>query len=433
LLPTLFEEIRMSDNRKVCGIDVHKEFLQTCILSRTGETSFHRFRHTHDEILLLKELLLMEGCEEVAFESTGIYWYRLYALLETDLRVVVANAYRIKSIPGRKTDIRDAQWIAELLLNKLIKPSRILPRGDREFRDLTRNRETLVRTRTTVKNRIHKILDGAGITLKPVLKDLFGRSGRHILQGVIEGRNPETIIETIPSSVVRRRSEALREALQGSLSEIQILLLREQLDLLRTIDEKVSRVDDLILSRLDENGISDMQICLSVPGIGSIAAVTILAEIGDYRDFDRADRLASWAGLTPSVYQSADKLVTGRITKYGSTHLRWILVQSAQAASRMKDTVLSRFFRRVAFKRGRQKAIIALARKILCILWHLLQKREVYQEEQKMKKVKIRDIQKIRKLSVEEAIDFIVKEGYRVFAPGTTVSGLGPAHSGGGS
>jgi transposase len=204
----------MRQKTKVCGIDVHKEFLQACILSKSGETTYHRFRHTHDGILALKDLVLAEECEIIGFESTGIYWYKLYLMLEQDIPLIVANAYQIKNIPGRKTDICDSQWIAELTLNGLIKPSRVFPRRDRELRDLTRNREILVRTKTTFKNRIHKILDSSGIRLKPLLKDIFGRSGRHIINGIVSQKDRETI-SCSPSSCSARSGNIMSVRLPG--------------------------------------------------------------------------------------------------------------------------------------------------------------------------------------------------------------------------
>ncbi|MDD3933239.1 MAG: IS110 family transposase [Methanoculleus sp.] len=411
----------MNEHTKVCGIDVHKEFLQVCLLSRSGEYSHHRFRHTSDGILALKDLVLTEGCDLVAFESTGIYWYKLYLLLESDVQIIVANAYQIKNIPGRKTDLKDSQWIAELALNGLIRPSRIFPRKDREFRDLTRNREILVQTRTTIKNRIHKILDSAGIRLKPALNDLFGKSGYHLLQGIAGQKDLETTLSTLPSPRIRRRADQIREALQeSSLSPLQLQLLKTQLALFEEIEEKIHYLESLILTSLDDDHAEDITICISVPGISSTAAMTILAEVGDVRDFASADRLVSWAGLAPSVYQSADTLVTGRITKRGSKHLRWILVQAAQAASRAQDTVFSRFFRRIAYRRGRNKAIVALARKILSILWHLLLNRERYVESGLKKSVKLPVPSAIPDMSIDEAVMVLLNAGYRVYTPEKT-------------
>lgn len=408
----------MKEPTIACGIDVHKMFLQVCILSRSGEASQHRFHNTLNGILALKDLVLAEGCEIVAMESTGIYWYRLFLELESDIRTIVANARQIKSIPGRKTDMNDARWIAELALHGLIRPSRIFPRRDREFRDLTRNRETLVRTRTTIKNRIHKILDSAGIRLNLALKDLFGKSGRHLLSGLAEQKDLETTLATIPSPRILRRADQLREILQGSpLSPIQLHLLTTQLHLLEEIEEKIAHLDELILASLEDPQLEAVAICTSVPGISITAATTILAELGDVRDFSTASRLVSWAGLAPSVYQSADTQVCGKITKQGSKSLRWILVQAAQAASRTTGTVFSSFFRRIAYRRGRNKAIVALARKILSILWHLLVNRESYVEPRLKRVRKLPARMTLPKISIDDAVETLLSAGYRIYSP----------------
>jgi transposase len=201
------------------------------------------------------------------------------------------------------------------------------------------------------------------------------------------------------------------------LSSLQLHLLRTQLALLDAVDSKISEIDALIIATLGDEQLDDMAICTSIPGIGNTVAVTVLAEIGDYHDFSSADRLASWTGLAPSVYQSADKLITGRITKRGSTHLRWILVQAAHAASRSVNTVLSKFFHRIAYRRGRHKAVIALARKILCILWHLLTNRERYSESGVSKKIKDSVRIALPDISIDDAVSVLMKAGYQIFTP----------------
>ena len=259
-----------------------------------------------------------------------------------------------------------------------------------------------MQTRTTIKNRIHKILDSTGIRLKPALNDLFGKSGYHLLQGIAGQKDLEATLATLPSPRIRRRADQIREALQGfSLSPLQLQLLKTQLALFEEIEGKIQYLESLIFASLGDDCTEDIAICISVPGISSTAAMTILAEGGDVRDFASADRLVSWAGLAPSVHQSADTLVTGRITKRGSKHLRWILVQAAQAAIRAQDTVFSCFFRRIAYRRGRNKAIVALARKILCILWYLLLTRERYVESGLKKSVKLLVPSAIPEMSID--------------------------------
>jgi transposase len=410
----------------VCGVDVHKEFLQVCIFRRDEDPKIFRVFNTFSGVQELKQRVEEEGCECIACESTGVYWYRLYLAFEGQTRVIVGNAYQIKSIPGRKTDVRDAQWIAELAMNGLINPSRVFPKNDRELRELTRSRESTVKSRTQIKNRIHRILDSAGIALSKGVKDIFGKSGVHLIWGLLNRANTENIITTLPSARVKKKADLLREILSGSLSDLQIILIKKNLDMMVHINEHIQTLDEQIIARmLERDSIRDVEIACSIPGVSVTTAVTVLAEIGDYRDFENAEKLASWAGLVPSVYQSAGKNCSGKITKHGSEHLRWILVQAAKAAGRTVNTTFRKFFNRIAYRKGGNTATVALARKILCILWHLLINKELYVDPSKnTKSTKPPVVLKFSKNSssdVQQAIDFIIECGFRVIHPDFTL------------
>jgi transposase len=216
----------------VCGVDVHKEFLQVCILRRGEDPKVFRVFNNFSGVQNLKQRVEEEGCECIACESTGVYWYRLYLAFEEQTRVIVGNAYQIKSIPGRKTDVRDAQWIAELAMNGLINPSRVFPKKDRELRELTRTRESMVNSRTQMKNRIHHTFDSAGIALGKVVNDIFGKSGIHLIWGLLNRERSEDIISNIPSARVKKKADSLREILSGSLSDLQIMLIKNNLDMM---------------------------------------------------------------------------------------------------------------------------------------------------------------------------------------------------------
>ena len=410
----------------VCGVDVHKEFLQVCILKREEDPVSFRVLNNFSGIQELKQRIEEESCECIACESTGVYWYRLYLAFEGQIRVIVGNAYQIKNIPGRKTDVRDAQWIAELAMSGLINPSRVFQKNDRELRELTRSRESTVKSRTQIKNRIHRILDSAGIALGKGVKDIFGKSGIHLIWGLLNGADTEDIIATLPSARVKKKADALREILSGSLSDLQIILIKRNLDMMAHINEHIRALDEQIIARIiEQDSIRDVEIACSIPGISVTSAVTILAEIGDYRDFENAEKLASWAGLVPSVYQSAGKNCSGKITKHGSEHLRWILVQAAKAAGRTVNTTFRKFFNRIAYRKGGNTATVALARKILCILWHLLIKKELYVDPLKnAKPTKPPVVQKFSKNSrsdVQKAIDFIIECGFEVIHPDSSL------------
>jgi transposase len=415
-LPISGQAIVMELQRnKVCGADIHKKFLVATILSRDGTKITQRFGMTLDDLLKFKIWVIENQCEQVAVESTGVYWIPIHAVLEDAIDLIVANAYKIKHIPGRKSDLIDSEWIAELCLNGMIEPSRIFPKEDRELRRLTRAREGYVTDMTREKNKIHHALESCGIKLSSVLADVFGKSGRYLLNCLLDGVELEDMIKGIPVKSIRNKSDQIREAVRGSLEITQIILIRGGLELIGSIQRRIDELDREIKNRIASRE-KDLRIAMSIPGIGFTSAVTILAEIGDFKDFAKAEQLAAWSGLVPSVYQSADKLVTGSITKHGSRHIRWILVEVAQAIARTNKSKLKRFFRRVQVKKGYNVAAVALARKVLCILYHLLMNREMYQEDDVVKTRSIDiDLSSLpTKLGFEEMIRVLVKAGYEI-------------------
>jgi transposase len=415
-LPISGQAIVMELQRnKVCGADIHKKFLVATILSRDGIKITQRFGMTLDDLLKFKSWVIENQCEQVAVESTGVYWIPIHAVLEDAIDLIVANAYKIKHIPGRKSDLIDSEWIAELCLNGMIEPSRIFPKEDRELRRLTRAREGYVNDKTREKNKIHHALESCGIKLSSVLADVFGKSGRYLLNCLLDGVELEEMIKGIPVKSIRKKADQIREAVRGSLETTQIILIRGGLELIGSIQRRIDELDREIKNRIASRE-EDLRIAMSIPGIGFTSAVTILAEIGDFKDFAKAEQLAAWSGLVPSVYQSADKLVTGSITKHGSRHIRWILVEVAQAIARTNKSKLKRFFRRVQVKKGYNVAAVALARKVLCILYHLLMNREMYREDDitKTKSIDIDLSSLSTKLGFEEMIRVLVKAGYEI-------------------
>lgn len=397
---------------KVCGADIHKKFLVATILSRDGAKTTERFGMNLDDIIKFKEWIVKNNCDQVAVESTGVYWVPIYTVLEDNIEVIVANAYKIKHTPGRKTDVRDSEWLAELCLNGMIEPSRIFPKEDREIRTLTRARESLVNNSTQMKNRIHQALESSCIKISSVLSDIFGKSGRHIIDGLLEGKGIDEILNGIKSKRVLKKEQDLRNAIKNSLDPAQILMIHNCLELIEEIQQRIEKLDVEILSRIKKK--EDVEIAMSIPGIAFTSASAILAEIGDFRDFENGEKLAAWCGLTPSVSQSANKLVTGRITKQGSKHVRRMLVQVAHAISRTRNSVLKRFFLRIQAKKGAKKAAVALARKVLCILHHLLMNREMYQENgrTKLKPVKFDRTSSPIQMTEQDMIDVLSKAGY---------------------
>ena len=398
---------------KVCGADIHKKFLVATILSRDGTQISERFGMKLDDLLKFKEWVLENNCEQVAVESTGVYWVPIHTVLEDKIEVIVANPYQIKHTPGRKTDQRDSEWIAELCLKGMIEPSRIFPKEDRELRTLTRARENLVNNCTQMKSRIHQALESSCIKMSSVLSDIFGKSGRYILNCLLEGKNIDQILVGLKSKAIRKKEQQLRETIKNSLDSAQILVIRTCLELMEEIQKKIDNLDIEIMSRIKSKK-EDLEIAMSIPGIGFISASSILAEIGNYRDFANGNKLAAWCGLVPSIYESAEKRIIGSITKHGSKHVRRMLVQVAHAISRTKNSRLKSFFLRLKAKKGTNVAIVALARKVLCILHHLLVNREMYEESGnlKPKTLKFDRVSSPIQITEQDMIDTLVKAGY---------------------
>jgi transposase len=401
---------------KACGVDVHRDSLVATILSRNGTKVQREFGVTISELFDFREWLASNECKAVAMESTGTYWIPVYTVLEDSFEIAVANPYVIKHIRKKKTDQVDSEWIAELCLNDQIVPSRIFLKEDRALRALTRTREGLVKTRTDYKNKIHRDLASANIKLSSVVADIFGKSGMHCLAGKLLGMGIEDIISTIPHKRVRKNADSIREAILANLNSVQILSINIALSIIETINEKILEIDEAIKIRI-LNRQKDLEIVMSVPGINFVSGVTILAEIGNYRDFSNPEKLAAYFGLVPYVYQSAGKLNTGCITKQGSKHIRWIMVQVANAASRVKNSWFRKFYLRVKARRGHNVAIVALARKLLCIIHHLLINQEWYSEDIKNSKNSKRSScrrSSIKENTVEEMIEIVKRSGYQV-------------------
>jgi transposase len=401
---------------KACGADIHKKTVVATILSVGGTKVEGEFGTTVPELIRFKEWLKENDCNSVAVESTGTFWQPIYSVLEGSVEVIVANPYMIKHMPGRKTDKVDSNWIAQLCLNGMIEPSRIFPKADRELRRLTRARESLGKIRTQLKNSIHKDLDSSHIKLSSVISDIFGKSGMHIIRGLLDGQSLDAIIEGIPSGRVRKKVDQIKEAIHNNLELTQVILIESALSLIRSVEQQIDIVESEVASRIMSRQ-EDLEIARSIPGVDFISGATLLAEIGDYRDFSSPEKMAAYFGIVPSVSQSAGRLHTGSITKHGSKHMRWILVQIANAASKKIGSKLRRFYLRIRAKSGHNVAIIALARKILCILHHLLMNREKYVEDDRSKKSKSKKnfrTSSPRVMDIQEMIDIIMQRGYEV-------------------
>ena len=392
---------------KACGLDIHKKFIVATIIDNEHCTIENRFNRVQKDLLNLKEWILENRCDVVACESTSDYWLPIYEMLENRVKVIVGNARDIKAISHKKTDKVDSAWIAKLALHNLIPASRIPDKESRELRSLIRLRKTLVGKRTDIKNEIHYTLDSCLFRLSSVLTDIFGKSGMIILSGVTSGKPISEILADLPTRM-QKHVEKITEVLETNLPQTAIIRIKCCLDLIKELDSQIGIIMQLV-SQLVANKKHEIRILTSVPGVGYLAAVTLIAEIGDFKDFPSGDKLASWLGIVPKVYQSADHLKTGAITKRGSKVARWILIQVANAAARSKNTKFGEFFNRKIGIIGFGKTIVALARKIVIIIWHLMINNELYEETEGTRKMEvyIPKSKEPKYLSLDEILDLI--------------------------
>jgi transposase len=314
-------------------------------------------------------------------ESTGVYWKPIFNLLEGRFDVMLVNAGRLKQVPGRKTDVKDAEWIAQLLQHGLLSPSFIPEPEIRELRELTRQRTELVRDRAAVANRIQKVLEGANIKLGSVASDVLGASGRAMIRAIIDGCDDPARLADLAKQRLRGKIPELTRALEGRVTDHHRFLLRVLQDQIGALEGLIARLDERIDEAMKpfDGAAGRLQ---AIPGVGERAAEVIVGEIGpDVETFPTAGHLSSWAGLCPGNDESAGKRRSGKTTK-GSQWLRTILVQVAWSASHTKQTTFSACYHRWAKRLGRKKALVAVAHKILVVIWHLLKKGTEYHERQ---------------------------------------------------
>jgi transposase len=370
-------------NRCCAGLDVHKKTVVACVRTvgpdGKAETQTRTFGTMTAELLELADWLEGRGVRQVAMESTGVYWKPVFHLLEGRFEAMVVNARHIKNVPGRKTDVQDAGWIAELLQHGLLRPSFLPPPPIRELRDLTRQRAQLVRDRATVVNRVQKVLEDANIKLASLASDVLGVSGRAMLRAMIAGQEDPAALAELARKRLRGKIPQLRQALRGRVTEHHRFLLGMLLDHIEQLEGLIARCDDRIGAAMAPFAEAAQRL-RTVPGIGTQAAEIIVAEIGtDMSRFPSAGHLASWAGLCPGNDQSAGKRRSGKTTK-GSQWLRTVLVQVAWAASHTKETIFAAAYRRWAKRLGKKRALVAVAHKILVVAYKLLKDGKDYEE-----------------------------------------------------
>lgn len=364
--------------QRCCGLDVHKKSITACIITPDGRET-RTFSTMTKGLLELADWLAQNQITHVAMESTGVYWKPVYNLLEDEFTTMVVNAQHIKAVPGRKTDVKDAEWIAELLRHGLIKASFIPDRWQREMRELTRYRRSLIQERAREINRVQKVLEGANIKLSSVATDVTGVSGRAMLEALVSGIEDPKELAEMAKGRMRTKLPQLEEALEGLMGTHQRMMLQTQLSHLDFLDQAIAQLDEEIADRMRpfEKHIQQID---EVPGINRRTIEEVLAETGvDMSRFPTDKHISSWAKVCPGNNQSGGKRRNGR-TGHANRWLRTALVQGAQAASHTKNTYLSAQYHRIAARRGKNKAKMAVAHSILVIIYHMLRGNTPFKE-----------------------------------------------------
>jgi transposase len=368
---------------RCAGLDVHKKMVVACLMLTLLDGQMHKeirtFATTTAGLLALADWLESQQVTHVAIESTGVYWRPVFNILEAICTVILVNAQHTKAVPGHKTDVRDSEWLAQLLRHGLLKASFIPPQPIRDLRDLVRYRKTLVYERSKEVNRLHKLLETANVKLTSVVSDVMGKSGRAMLEALLEGvSDPEALAELARGSL-RGKLPALREALEGRVDAHHRVLLHHLLSHITFLEQSLHELTAEIEQRLSpyEQAIERM---VQIPGLQRLTASNILAEIGDDMSrFPSQRHLSSWAGVAPGNKQSGGKRLTAPTTK-GNPRLRAALAEAVWAISHTKDNYLSAQYHRLARRIGKKKAIVAVSHSLLVIIYHMLRDQTDYRD-----------------------------------------------------
>lgn len=362
-----------------CGLDVHKNSVVACVIT-PNEKEIRTFGTMTRDLLNLADWIISKGCTHVAMESTGVYWKPIYNILEQyQLKLLVVNARHIKAVPGRKTDVKDAEWIADLLRHGLLKGSYIPNREQRELRELLSYRKSLIEERAREVNRIQKTLEGAGIKLGSVATDVLGVSGRAMIEAIIDGIDDPAVLADLAQKKLRKKKDQLEEALFGLVGPHQRLLLAAQLRHIDYLDQEIARLDSEVERRMLPFE-TELALLDTITGVGRRTSQVILGYTGtDMSRFPSAPHLCSWAGLAPGNNESAGKRKSSKTTK-GNNTLRSALIQAARAAARTKNTYLSALYHRIAARRGPNRAAVAVAHSILVSVYYMLLRKTPYHD-----------------------------------------------------
>lgn len=359
---------------RCAGLDVHKKSVFVCVRLLSGRELTKEVRQygtMTDELEQLRDWLKQLNVTHIAMEATGVFWKPIWNILEGHFELLLVNPRDIAKVPGRKTDVKDCEWITELLQHGLLRPSFVPSKTIRDLRDLTRSRTKLIDQKTSVVNRIHKVLEDANIKLSSVATDALGVSGRAMIRAIINGNNNAVVLAELAKRRLRAKIPALRRALKGTVGEHHRFLLKRYMTQLDFIESEIRLFDEHIAELISEfDEIVDLLI--TIDGVERRTAECIIAEIGpSMSPFPSAAALSSWAGVCPGNNRSADKRRSGKTTK-GSRWLQRALMQAAWAAARSKNTYLSVQYKRLASRRGKKRAAVAVTHSILTAIYYML-------------------------------------------------------------
>jgi transposase len=369
---------------RVCGMDVHKSIVVACvrILNKDGtvQSTLKRFGTMTADLVELRQWLAEQQVTHAAMESTGVYWQPVFNVLEGHVEVWVVNAQHIKKVPGRKTDMKDAEWIAQLMQCGLLKPSFVPDRQQRELRDLTRQQTKLVQQRNAVDNRIQKVLETANIKLGSVASDVLGVSGRKMIEALIAGEKDVSKLAELAEKRLRQKIPQLERALQGEFTEHHRFLLRQLLDQYDFLEKEIARTSERVGAIAPPSFRAAVEQLDEIAGVGERGARALLAETGtDMSRFPSAKHFASWAGQCPGNRESAGKRKSGK-TPQGNRHLDAVLTEMAHAAVRKKDSYFKSEYHRLAGRRGKKRAIGAVKHSLLVTVYVMLRDKKPYKD-----------------------------------------------------
>lgn len=367
--------------KRCCGLDVHAKSVVACLITpdHAEGKEIKTFGTMTEDLLNLADWLTQEGCSHVAIESTGVYWKPVFNILEGLMEVILVNAQHIKKVPGRKTDVSDSEWIADLLQHGLLQGSFIPPKEIRELREWTRYRKRLIQQRAEQVNRIQKLMESCNIKLAQVATDVLGVSGRAILKAIVAGEDDPDKLADLAKGRLKNKANELKASLRGRIAPSQRRLLAQQLQLLEELEAAIEGCNQEIGAQMFPF-LKEMEMLDEIVGIDTRVAEVVASEIGvDMSRFPTDAHLASWAGICPGNNESGGKRKSGK-TNGGNPWLKAALIEAAWAASRSKGSYLAAQYERLVVRKGKKKALVAVAHSILVIIWHMLAKKTSYKD-----------------------------------------------------